>query len=132
MLSSELTGLAGTLASSVYERIREDILIGRLQPGEKLRIDTLRQRYTVGGSPIREALNRLSSEGLVLQHDQRGFGVLPASIEDLVDSLPDQRDHAAGIPVTWRQQMGRECGARPPSAIADRALPQRVTGNAEP
>jgi DNA-binding GntR family transcriptional regulator len=85
MLSSELTGLAGTLASSVYERIREDILIGRLQPGEKLRIDTLRQRYTVGGSPIREALNRLSSEGLVLQHDQRGFGVLPASIEDLVE-----------------------------------------------
>jgi GntR family transcriptional regulator, carbon starvation induced regulator len=72
-----------TLTSAVYERLRRDILVGRLAPGEKLRIDALRAAYEVGASPLREALNRLSAEGLVTQEDQRGFRVSPVSIEDL-------------------------------------------------
>lgn len=72
-----------TLTSSVYERLRRDILIGRLQPDEKLRIDALRAAYEVGASPLREALNRLSAEGLVIQEDQRGFRVAPVSLDDL-------------------------------------------------
>lgn len=72
-----------TLASAVYERLRRDILVGRLAPGEKLRIDALRTAYDVGASPLREALNRLSAEGLVVQEDQRGFRVPPVSLEDL-------------------------------------------------
>jgi DNA-binding GntR family transcriptional regulator len=72
-----------TLASAVYERLRRDILVGRLAPGDKLRIDALRAAYDVGASPLREALNRLSAEGLVVQEDQRGFRVPPVSLEDL-------------------------------------------------
>jgi GntR family transcriptional regulator, carbon starvation induced regulator len=72
-----------TLTSAVYERLRRDILVGRLAPGEKLRIDALRAAYEVGASPLREALNRLSAEGLVTQEDQRGFRVPPVSLEDL-------------------------------------------------
>lgn len=72
-----------TLASAVFERLRRDILVGRLAPGEKLRIDALRATYDVGASPLREALNRLSAEGLVTQEDQRGFRVPPVSLEDL-------------------------------------------------
>jgi GntR family transcriptional regulator, carbon starvation induced regulator len=74
---------AATLASVVYEQLRADLLRGTLAPGEKLRMESLRERYGVGASPVREALNRLAAEGLVVQIDQRGFRVAPVSIEDL-------------------------------------------------
>lgn len=74
---------AGTLASSVYDRLRDDILSGSLPPDEKLRTEALRTRYGVGNSPIREALNRLSADGLVTREDQKGFRVAAASRADL-------------------------------------------------
>ena len=74
-----------TLASSVYERLREDILRGQLAPGSKLRIEFVSERYDAGHSPVREALNRLSSDGLVDRQDQRGFFVAAASVADLLE-----------------------------------------------
>ncbi len=74
-----------TLASSVYERLRGDILRGEHEPGRKLRIEFVSERYAAGNSPVREALNRLSSDGLVQRRDQRGFYVAAASAEDLVE-----------------------------------------------
>ncbi len=74
-----------TLASSVYERLRSDILRGELAPGHKLRIEFVSERYAAGGSPVREALSRLSADGLVSRRDQRGFYVAAASAEDLVE-----------------------------------------------
>jgi GntR family transcriptional regulator, carbon starvation induced regulator len=71
-----------TAATQAYNKLRQDILRGALQPGQKLAIDVIAQRYDVGTNPIREALNRLSSERLVDQHDQRGFFVPPISIEN--------------------------------------------------
>ena len=50
-----------TLAPAAYERLLPDILVGRLAPGEKLRIDALRAAYEIGASPLREALNRPSA-----------------------------------------------------------------------
>lgn len=76
---------SATLASTVFERLREDILEGRFQPGEKLRISALEERYQVGTSPIREALNRLMSISLVQQVDRRGFRVLSLGADDLVE-----------------------------------------------
>ncbi|MBK19928.1 MAG: GntR family transcriptional regulator [Rhodospirillaceae bacterium] len=78
---------AGTLASTVYDRLRGDILSGSLPPGEKLRTEALRTRYEVGNSPIREALNRLSADGLVTREDQKGFRVASASLADLEELL---------------------------------------------
>jgi len=74
-----------TLASAVYERMRTDIMAGSLKPLEKLRIELLKNRYQTGSSPIREALNRLTAERLVIQHDQRGFTVAPVSLEDFLE-----------------------------------------------
>jgi DNA-binding GntR family transcriptional regulator len=74
---------AGTLASSVYDRLRDDILSGALPPNDKLRTEALRERYGVGNSPLREALNRLSADGLVTREDQKGFRVATASRADL-------------------------------------------------
>jgi GntR family transcriptional regulator, carbon starvation induced regulator len=66
---------AATRATTLYRAIKEDIIRGALRPKEWLRIDVLRKRYDTGASPLREALNRLSAEGLVEQNDQRGFAV---------------------------------------------------------
>jgi GntR family transcriptional regulator, carbon starvation induced regulator len=74
---------AETLATAAYTRLRREILTSVLEPGAKLRIRELCDRYQMSVSPIREALNRVSREGLVQQSDQRGFSVAPLSIEDL-------------------------------------------------
>jgi DNA-binding GntR family transcriptional regulator len=73
-----------TIAESLFLRLREDILRCRLQPGDRLRLETLRDTYGVGMSPLREALSRLSSLGLVTAEGQRGFSVARISIDDLI------------------------------------------------
>ncbi|GGB81420.1 GntR family transcriptional regulator [Marinobacterium zhoushanense] len=72
-----------TLTTSVFERLRSDILEGVFSPNEKLRVEALRRRYDVGASPIREALNRLAALRLVEQTDQRGFRVTELTKEDI-------------------------------------------------
>lgn len=76
-------GTPSTLATAVYERLRRDILGGLLRPGQKLQVEFVRDRYQVGNSPVREALSRLSSDGLVERREQRGFYVAPISADDL-------------------------------------------------
>jgi len=76
---------ATTLASSVFEQLREAILTGAIAPGEKLKTEILRKTYDAGLSPVREALNRLVAEGLVVQQDQRGFYVSTVSTDELDD-----------------------------------------------
>lgn len=75
-LPSSTDGSVGTTrASAVYEQLRADITQGILEPGSKLRVTAMCQRYAVGASPLREALSRLSAEGLVDRTEQRGFSV---------------------------------------------------------
>ena len=62
-------------------RLREDILAGELLSLSKLHISNLRQRYETSVGPIREALSRLSGEGLVNKRGQRGHWVAPVSLE---------------------------------------------------
>lgn len=66
-----------SLSQAAYEKLRRDLVNGTLAPGNKLMISDLRDRYGLGAMPIREALNRLSSERLVQKHEQRGFSVPP-------------------------------------------------------
>ena len=72
-----------TLASAAYARLRAEIIAGDFAGGSKLRIRQLCERYAVGLSPVREALNRLSRDGLVVQNDLHGFTVAPLGVEEL-------------------------------------------------
>jgi DNA-binding GntR family transcriptional regulator len=76
-----------TLNASMLARIRSDIIACRLLPNERLRMDALRQRYHVGGTPIREALMRLEAEGLVQLEQNKGFRVSTVSKESLLDLM---------------------------------------------
>jgi DNA-binding GntR family transcriptional regulator len=74
-----------TLAEGVYQELRADILACRLRPGAKLQINLLAEERKLSLSGVREALSRLSAEGLVVAEPQRGFHVAPVSLEDLTD-----------------------------------------------
>lgn len=78
---------ARTLVEFAYEALRQDILRGALPPGEKLRVEVLRERYDVGASTLREALTLLVGENLVTAEGQRGFRVAPISLEDFHDLI---------------------------------------------
>lgn len=74
-----------TFAEQAAERLVNDILYGVLAPGQKLRIDSLKEQYGIGASPMREALSRLRALGLVTASSHRGFRVTEMSDADLQD-----------------------------------------------
>jgi DNA-binding GntR family transcriptional regulator len=81
----------GTLTEQVLARLREDIVNGHLVASKKLRMHDLSRRYGVGASPLREALSRLTSDGLVIAETNRGFRVAPLSLADFEDIVDNRR-----------------------------------------
>jgi DNA-binding GntR family transcriptional regulator len=90
--------------------IRELIITGELAAGEQLRQRDLAERFQVSQTPVREAMRRLESEGLVISDTHRGFTVavpedgpveenfqIRAALESLGASLAARRIDAAGI-----------------------------------
>lgn len=75
----------GSLTSKIYDQLRREIVNGTIVPGQRLRIEALCARFSVGGSPVREALSRLSSEGFASYEDQKGFRAAPVSLEELIE-----------------------------------------------
>ncbi|PRY26102.1 DNA-binding GntR family transcriptional regulator [Aliiruegeria haliotis] len=67
--------------------LRRMIVVGELQPGEKLKIDRLRSVLDTGASPVREALSLLTSDLLVERLDQRGFRAAETSRENFMEIL---------------------------------------------
>lgn len=94
-----------TINAAVFRRLRADIVACRLAPNERLRVEALRGRYGVGGSPIREALMRLEAEGLVTLEQNKGFRVSPVSTEHLID-LMKTRIEIECIAVRWSIEKG--------------------------
>jgi DNA-binding GntR family transcriptional regulator len=102
-----------THATSVHERIRADILAGRLQPGARLLIKTLMESYGIGQTPLREALNRLAADGLIAIADQRGFtvpGISAAELEELTRTrcwLEERalRESMASATEAWEESL---------------------------
>jgi DNA-binding GntR family transcriptional regulator len=76
---------AATRATSLYDQMRADLLGGVLEPGAKLGIEALSEHYATSATPLREALNRLVSDGLVERREQRGFVVAGISDQDLAE-----------------------------------------------
>jgi DNA-binding GntR family transcriptional regulator len=90
--------------------IREQIITGELPAGEQLRQRDVAQRFQVSQTPVREAMRRLESEGLVIGDTHRGFTVagpddgpaeenfqIRAALESLGASLAARKIDAAGL-----------------------------------
>jgi DNA-binding GntR family transcriptional regulator len=76
---------ARTQTSIAIDKLRTDIVTGKLRPNEKLRVQALAQHYGLAASSLREALSRLVTDALVVAEDQRGFRVSPVSRGRLLD-----------------------------------------------
>ncbi len=74
-----------TLIERAYAQLRNDIIEGKLVPGDKLRVEHLKLHYGVGAGTLREAITRLVSDALVTAEGQRGFRVTPITLEELED-----------------------------------------------
>lgn len=72
-----------TIGEAIYRRLRADIISCDLAPGQKLKLEPLKARYDTGLGTLREVLNRLASEDLVVAEGQKGFAVAPATVADL-------------------------------------------------
>lgn len=68
----------------IYQALREELMSGRIPPWERLGEERLAERFAVSRTPVRDALARLRSDGLV---EQRTGGLYPyvPSFEDLAD-----------------------------------------------
>jgi DNA-binding GntR family transcriptional regulator len=74
-----------TRTGEVFEDVRRELLNGQLVPGQRLKLAALADRFGVSLSVVREALTRLAEQGLIVANPQRGFSVMPLSIDDLSD-----------------------------------------------
>jgi DNA-binding GntR family transcriptional regulator len=90
-VSSHLPLRNQPLSQQVADAIRRMILIGTLTPGEELRLDDLAESLEVSTMPVREAMLRLSHDGLVEAHPNRSFRVARFN-RDNVDDI--HRTHA--------------------------------------
>ena len=79
------TSTPRTLVERAYLGLRHDVVCGKLPPGERLRVEHLKDQYQVGAGTLREALSLLVSDALVTSEGQRGFQVAPISLADLED-----------------------------------------------
>src|SRR3712207_3752583 len=71
----------------IADSIRDRILAADLPPGSRLNVDELRSTYGASHIPIREALQRLEAEGLVVRHPNKGTHVAGLDRGDAVDLL---------------------------------------------
>jgi DNA-binding GntR family transcriptional regulator len=108
---------SATMSGMIYATLRQDILLGELPASGKLRIEALCQRYGVTSTPVREALNQLTTEGFVQRRDQRGFYVAEVSTTELEQLTNTRcwvepialREALAHRTVAWEEQLVLTC-----------------------
>lgn len=75
-----------TLSAAAASVLREEILTGRLAPGAHIPLTETAERLEMSVIPVREALQTLTSQGLVEQRPHRGYRVQAANLADLEDT----------------------------------------------
>ena len=79
------TGGSQNRTERVFEELRFDMLESHIQPGERLKLVELAERFGISQTVVREALTRLAEQGLVVATPNKGFMVMPLSVDDLTD-----------------------------------------------
>ncbi|MDT0616079.1 GntR family transcriptional regulator [Streptomyces lancefieldiae] len=71
-----------TLRRQIADALRDEVLAGRLQPGQEFTVKEIAEQYGVSATPVREALVDLSAQGLLDADHHRGFHVHEYSVDD--------------------------------------------------
>ena len=72
-----------SLREKIYKDIRNDIMQGKLLPGQRVVESVLVERFKVSRSPIRESLRRLESEGMITLEHNKGITVSRLSSQEI-------------------------------------------------
>jgi DNA-binding GntR family transcriptional regulator len=118
-----------TRATNLCDLLRADIVGGELEPGIKLAIEALGERYGASATPLREALNRLVADGLVERREQRGLFVAGISAADLLEITKTRcwleaialRESIAARTTEWEEALvlAQHRLARTPRSLSD-------------
>jgi DNA-binding GntR family transcriptional regulator len=136
MWTDERRSAAETAGEKAYRRIRGDIIGGRLEPAQRLKLDGLKETYGVSISTLRELLNRLTSEGLIVAEGARGFEVAPISVQNfkevanlrqLLESHALEESFAAGD-MEWE---GRVVAAHHKLSVVETGVLAGARGSAD-
>ena len=76
-----------TKADYIYRLIKEEILEGKMKPGQRLRLLELSRRYKTSEMPIREALRMLQHDDLVQFNNHRGAMVTDLTLERVIEII---------------------------------------------
>jgi DNA-binding GntR family transcriptional regulator len=76
-----------TSKNLIYKEVRRSIITGHRKPGERLDLETLSKRYGTSVTPLRDALQMLSQEGLVTIKPRSGYFVTHITLKQLRDML---------------------------------------------
>ncbi|MGH9838144.1 MAG: GntR family transcriptional regulator [Blastocatellia bacterium] len=80
-----------TLSDQIYDYLRGEILTGRVAPGHRLDLGELVERLKVSKMPVKEAIGRLATEGLLEVQAQRGTFVSRVDPRDLAETFEVRR-----------------------------------------
>ena len=78
---------SGTTKQKIYKEIRRSIIMGHLQPGERLDIEEIAHQYNTSITPVRDALQMLTQEGLVSIKPRSGYFVTRMTLKQLRDMM---------------------------------------------
>jgi DNA-binding GntR family transcriptional regulator len=76
------------LSEHAYEQIRDAIVVGELTPGGRIRDQDLAAQLGISRTPVREALRRLTDEGLVLTEPNSATRVAPIDRDQAAEAFP--------------------------------------------
>lgn len=92
-------------AVGLYAMLKKDITRGVFPAGQKLLMSALKERYSFGVGPLREALSQLVAEHLVVAINQKGYRVAPMSLEEMRD-IYDARANLEAMILTLAIERG--------------------------
>ena len=119
--------MAGERASSgVYATLREDILLGRQRPNQRLVEVDLCQQFGVSRTPVRQALLRLEQDGLV--DSTRHGWVVHEHTENEVRQIYEVRTALEGYAARLAALAATEDELGELSNVYDRSIPELVAG----
>jgi len=83
--------IEGTSKSLIYKKMRRSIIMGQRESAERLNIEEIANEYNTSVTPVRDALQMLSHEGLVIIKPRSGYFVATITLKQLRDLLDVRR-----------------------------------------
>jgi DNA-binding GntR family transcriptional regulator len=112
-----------TLSEDVYEALKALVMESVLAPGDRVNIDALARDMSVSPTPVREALARLESEGLVRKRPLVGYTVTPLLSRQEFTDLVDIRLLLEGAAARWAAERANADQRVEVEAAADASVP---------